>query len=363
VSSGDARVVWRKIWFSEAQIAGAWTRDGAGARRGALWDVTFADRTGRAYGNHFELEGVSSDFETLSGFVPRSGVITGRAANRFSWYGHPGALVEQLSTFLVANPVWLYDEFPGTGTFEGNLTQTVNAALRGGWTLRGNVANAHQRFDARAYEGYRVVSGADTLDVAARHGLYGLWSATAGASTPNRALTLSADLSAGAAVIFAEGAEGRFRAATLASSWRPNVSLRIETSVVHQRITRASDGSRFSTATIPRIKTEYQLTRSVFLRWVGQYVAQDRTALIDASTGLPLLASPIGEQRFGPSLALLVNDFRNDFLFSYKPTPGTVLFVGYGASLTEPEAFTLQPSSLHRVSDGFFLKASYRYRL
>src|SRR5205823_818097 len=51
----DAHVVWRKIWFSEVQVAGAWTRDLGGARAGKLWTVTFGDRTGRAYGNHLAL--------------------------------------------------------------------------------------------------------------------------------------------------------------------------------------------------------------------------------------------------------------------------------------------------------------------
>jgi len=133
--------------------------------------------------------------------------------------------------------------------------------------------------------------------------------------------------------------------------------------VVHERIARDRDGSRFSTATIPRIKTEYQLSRAVFVRYIGQYVAQDRTALVDPRTGLPLIASPAGVAIFGPSIASITNDFRNDFLFSYKPTPGTVFFFGYGASLTEPTAFAFSRDSLHRVSDGFFLKASYRYRL
>src|SRR5205814_3821048 len=54
----DAHVVWRNIWFSEMQVAGAWTRDPSGARAGKLWTVTFGDRTGRAYGNHFELLGI-----------------------------------------------------------------------------------------------------------------------------------------------------------------------------------------------------------------------------------------------------------------------------------------------------------------
>ncbi|HEX2779980.1 MAG TPA: DUF5916 domain-containing protein [Gemmatimonadaceae bacterium] len=363
VSGADARVVWRKIWFTQAQLAGAWTRDRLGARQGTLWDVTIADRTGRAYGNHFEIEGISPRFETRSGFVPRTGVVFGRFANRFSVYGRPGALLEQLSTFIIASPVWLYDEFPGSSTFEGGFSEMFNAALRGGWTLRAQIGNSHQRFDPTSYGGYRVDRGADTIALAQPHGLYGLWGGSVGASTPNRALTLSVDLSTGAAVIFAEAAEGRANAATLAASWHPNASLRVETSLVHQRITRARDGTRFSTATIPRLKTEYQLSRAIFLRYVGQYVAQDRTALVDARTGFPLIASSFGTARFGPSGALIVNDFRNDFLFSYKPTPGTVFFFGYGASLTEPEAFSFRAQELRRVSDGFFLKASYRYRL
>jgi hypothetical protein len=55
------------------------------------------------------------------------------------------------------------------------------------------------------------------------------------------------------------------------------------------------------------------------------------------------------------------SDFRNDFLFSYKPIPGTVFFFGYGASLTEPDPFSFR--RLSRTGDGFFLKASYLFRL
>ena len=71
----------------------------------------------------------------------------------------------------------------------------------------------------------------------------------------------------------------------------------------------------------------------------------------------------IGEASFGTSGAFVANEFRNDFLFSYKPTPGTVLFFGYGASLTEPTAFALERDALRRTVDGFFLKASYLFRL
>ena len=71
----DVRVVWRTIWFSQAQVVGSWTRDGSGARAGRLWDLTLYDRTGRAYGNHAELQGVSPDFVAASGFVPRTNYV------------------------------------------------------------------------------------------------------------------------------------------------------------------------------------------------------------------------------------------------------------------------------------------------
>ena len=81
--------------------------------------------------------------------------------------------------------------------------------------------------------------------------------------------------------------------------------------------------------------------------------AQDQAALEDPRTGQPIL---------GPRTAASVtNEFRNDLLFSYKPVPGTVCFFGYGASLTERDAFQFR--SLSRESDGFFLKLSYLFRM
>jgi len=98
----DVRAVWRKIWFSQAQLVGSWTREpgGGGAPAGVLWDATLYDRTGRAYGNHGEIEGVSPNFVAASGFVPRTDYVQARFFNRFSWYGRPGGLWEQVSTFV-----------------------------------------------------------------------------------------------------------------------------------------------------------------------------------------------------------------------------------------------------------------------
>ncbi len=120
-------------------------------------------------------------------------------------------------------------------------------------------------------------------------------------------------------------------------------------------ITRARDGSWFSTANIPRLKVEYQLTRAIFFRYVGQYTAQKIAALRDQRIGDTLFIN--GAKQAGQT----TTDFRNDFLFSYRPTLGTVLFFGYGASLTEADPFSFR--HLSRTGDGFFLKASYLFRM
>lgn len=356
----DLRAVWRKIWFSQAQIVGSWTRDASGAHAGTLWDATFYDRTGRAYGNHGEIIGVSPRFVTLSGFVPRTNFVQAKIFNRFSWYGHPGGLVEQVTTFVLYAPLWRYDDFlHARSTIEGGIQNTWIVNARGGWGLSVNFSQAEQRFDSAAYAGYATDAMGSRF--AMPHGLYNLLGTNAAINTPNRALAATLYFGYGAVPIFAEAAAGREFDAQLTLTWRPTQAVRADALWTHALITRARDGSQFSVANIPRVKLEYQVSRAILFRYVGQYFAQHQAALVDARTGQPLFLSPTGSAPYLPAAAQIVNDFRNDFLFSYKPTPGTVCFVGYGASLSEPAA--LQFQNLSRTSDGFFFKISYVFRL
>ncbi len=362
VLGADARFIWKKIWFSQLQVVGSWTRDGLGARAGQFWTLTLGDRTGRSYGNHYEVLGVTPDFEARSGFVNRVDFVQARAYNRFTWYGGAGALVEQVSAFVNVFPLWRYDDFfRMRGIFEGGPELDGSAILRGGWNLSAQLTNAVQRFDPGTYTGYAIDRSVDTIPFVVPHGLYNLWGGSVGLSTPNRPLTASASLAFGAAPLFAEAARGRQVAFQAVTSWKPTPAVRVEARWVHVRLARARDGSRFSTANIPRLKLEYQLSRAIFFRYVGQYVAQDRGALADPRTGQPLLVFNADSARYLPAAAETDNEFRNDWLFSYKPTPGTVFFFGYGTSLTEPEAFQFQ--RLSRRSDGFFLKVSYLFRM
>lgn len=359
VLGSDARIVWGRVWYSQLQVVGSRTRGGDAVNSGALWDLTLADRTGRAYGNHFEFTGISPDFVAASGFVNRTGIVSGRIMNRFSWYGAPGALLEQLTTFVSLSPLWDYDDFlHARGTTETDISNSWNATLRGGWNLSANVHNRQQVFDASDYVGYGVPSATDTLAFVVPHGLYNLWSGEVQVSTPSRPLTASVGLTYGATPIFAEAAEGRELSLETELNWRPTTSLRLNAMWTHRVLDRARDGSRFATADIPRIKVEYQLSRSIFVRYVGQYFAQEQAAPLDPRTGTPLLVDPLLAPGGGGST---IRDITTDVLFSYKPTPGTIVLLGYGAALSEPRAFRF--SDLHRESDGVFLKLSYLFRM
>ncbi len=55
------------------------------------------------------------------------------------------------------------------------------------------------------------------------------------------------------------------------------------------------------------------------------------------------------------------NELRADWLFSYRPVPGTLVYLGYGSTLEEQPR--IPGSVLRRVSDGFFGKVSYVFRM
>ena len=354
----DARIIWLKRWFTSLQVAGSWTHEtvGSGLRTGALWDATPYDFTGRSYGNHGEFVGFSRDFSAQSGFVNRVNVVQGRIFNRFTRYGKPGVRLENATTYILIQPTWRYDDFVNLrSTLEGSITQQLQLNVRGGWFVTASWSNSHQQFDPPDYAGYQVDAAGTPVPFAVPHGLYNLWGGLAALSTPNRTLKMDLSLGRVSGPIFAEASEGRALNLFLALAWKPTSSLRFEGQWPHQVITRAADGSWFSTANIPRLKVEYQLTRDIFFRYVGQYFAQVRDTLRDPRTGDQLIVNGTPQGRSTNT------EFRNDFLFSYKPTPGTVLFFGYGSSLSEPDPFSFR--RLARTSDGLFLKASYLFRL
>ena len=75
-----------------------------------MWEAV-VDATNRAWGFHYNVLGIHPDFRTDNGFLPRTGYVKPNAANRFTWYGTPGALVERFNLFANVNGLWRYDDF------------------------------------------------------------------------------------------------------------------------------------------------------------------------------------------------------------------------------------------------------------
>jgi hypothetical protein len=141
---------------------------------------------------------------------------------------------------------------------------------------------------------------------------------------------------------------------------RPTAQVRVGALVRYQRFVRDRDGTQFSAQAVPRLRLEYQLSRALFVRFVGQFESRERSALRDPRTEQPLyLRSSAGAYTLQANTKAMRG--RVDWLVSYLPSPGTVIFFGYGTALDA--SATMRPGEPERTSDGAFLKVSYLFRV
>ena len=360
VIAGDVRIVFARLYYVQVQGANSWTGGDGTSVTAPLWEAT-VDRTGRSFGFNYRIQGAAPDFRTEVGYVPRAGIVQASITNRVSFYGGPGALVEQWTNFFRFEGLWDYDEFfDSGGILESELGVTSFFTIRNGWSARVTPQWLTVRFEPDFYAGYSVDAGTDTVPLALPDRLSDLWQVNLSGNTPQGPLSASAGVTVGTTAAFFEPAPAHALSGNATITWRPTEQLRIEGRYVYSRLNRERDGTRLSTAHIPRLKLEYQLARPIFVRFVGQYAAQEQDALRDPATDQPMLLRN-DDGTFGAAAAEIQNALRMDLLFSYHPTPGTVFYLGYGSSMTEEDAFTFQ--DVNRVSDGFFVKLSYLFQL
>ena len=357
VAAADFRFYHSKLYFAQFQAAQSWTDSLRNRLNGSLLQGDW-DRTGRAWGFHYTLRSLDPDFKAASGFVNRTGIIETRAFNRLSFYGAQGALVQTYGSFFGLDRIW-NNAGAGHGLAESTESITPSATIRGGWQLSGALTHSYFAFDPSLYAGLTVqrLTGA-VVDTAAfmvpapeKNELGGSLSLT----TPTyRHFGGTASITRGQVPIFREAAPGNSSRIDAALDVRPTTAVRSSFQFSRLTIARKSDGSRFSSETIPRVKIEYQVSPPIFLRLVGQYAARSRSSLRDRN-GDPILVNGVldtGET---------TNEFSTDWLFSYRPVPGTLVYLGYGSTLDEPREFRFQ--NLQRTRDGFFGKISYLFRL
>ena len=366
LAGADVHIVHSRLYFVELQGVASWTRDSAGMHRGTLTEAVW-DRTGTNWGFHLSGQAVAPDFQAAAGFVNRTGIVDLSYFNRFTGYGSRGALIETWSAFQRFDRLWKYDGFARQSPFEGSENYSFQATLRGWWQPNLSFSRQAFGFDANSvgyngqpYGAYRVALSSPagvTIPFTIPQALTNLWSWTAGLTTPTwRQFTGTVSAGAGETAIFEEGARGRATSASAQIDLRPTRAVRI--SAQYSRLVlHRQDGSWFSSEDIPRLKVEYQATRSIFFRVVGQYTDLRSDALKDPTTGGPIV---IGGNAVGASASKLL---RVDWLFSFRPSPGTLVYLGYGASCSEFDTRCALGRQANRLSDGFFAKVSYLFGL
>ncbi|MBA3346914.1 MAG: hypothetical protein H0T44_16680, partial [Gemmatimonadales bacterium] len=352
VLAGDFRYV-RGLYFAQFQYGGSWTDDGVATRRAPIWQAEY-DRTGRSWGFNYLLRGLGEGFDAQAGFVNRlrSNVVNGHAFNRLTLYGARGTLLENLTVFFGPDRTWLYDDFGFKEGLEGFESFDATFQLRGGWELNGHLQRDFVTFQDTSFARYTAAAAAGPAYLPPDD-FSGLnW--TAKVITPTwRQLGAELSYQRGRIPIFQEGASGSVRLLTGRVELRPAPTVRIAASGTAFQLFRL-DGSEFARSLIPRLQAEYQPSRALFFRAIGEYRSERRAALLAAGSGAPLFIGGVAQP------AARSNGLRVDLLASFEPTPGTVAFLGYGSSLETDGDFNW--SRLERVSDGFFVKLAYRVR-
>ncbi|MEO6528258.1 MAG: DUF5916 domain-containing protein [Gemmatimonadaceae bacterium] len=369
VASLDARRVFGSVYSAQAQYAHSFTRlsTGAASTNAPLWN-TVISRNGKSFKFRYVMDAVDERFRTQSGFIGRGGIAAGLLDQWYTHYLAPGRFIESITFDPAVHYLWRYSALVHQGeALEKKLHTRIALTARGGWSADATLMTETFGFDPALYSRYRVLLGPG--DTAAFTGSPRIGNRDFGFSlnTPQwQHVSLSAFYLWGSDENFLEWAPADIVFATLAAEVRPTERLRLSARYLKQRFVRQTDGTEVAATRIPRLKMEYQIARPLFVRLVGEYVSSSQASLIDDSrTGKALLVG--GEL----SPAFTEGVFRSDFLFSYRPNPGTVLFMGYGAGYAdtrdEPQAFrfprSLSLAGLSRTDNVLYVKASYLYRI
>jgi hypothetical protein len=362
----DGRLVFGGIYAVTFQAGGSVTRQDEERVTAPIWQLSF-NRAGRHFGLNYSMTGIHPDFSAQSGFISRAGVVNASLQPSLTRFGAPGASLERWTGSISLSGTWDYERFvDGRTPNDPKLHLNSGFTFRGGWRLGASVLIESFKYPPALYDNYFIerttAAGVDTIPHIGTDRLYNLDLVMSVATPQFQNFSGSLRVIAGRDENFFEWAPANVFFVTLDTDWRPSDKIRINLLYNHQQYIRPSDWSTVGQRRVPRLKVEYQLSRAIFLRLVGQYDAQQQDDLRDNSrTEDPILLYDASTDAFARAVAQRTNDFRLDWLFSYRPNPGTVFFAGYGSSLSEPRPFRF--SALERRSDGFFLKASYLFRM
>lgn len=363
VAGMDSRLVMGQYTLFAHLAASRDRRDGD-VVSAPLWEMSLT-RAGREFGWSLSANGRDPDFVAGSGFTGRPGVAFFNFTPRITRFGAPGSRLQSWSGSLAFLNTWLYDRFADPRPDETKLHINNTFVLRGGWRLGASLLLENFLYPADLYRNLAVDMGTDTVPFVGRPSINN-YDVVLSVGTPQFP-TFSANgfVVLGRDENFPEWAPGYLIWTEMSGEWRPTDRVRVEGRYNETRVMRPDDMSTVTVTQIPRLKLEYQVARPIFVRVVGQYVASRQDALQDdGRTERPLLVRDPVTGTYRQTQEQRMNQLRFDWLFSYQPTPGTVIFAGYGSTLREPDptrAFGID--GLERATDGFFVKLSYLFRM
>ena len=366
VIGADGRAVFGGIYSLQGLLAVSSTQDPTtGSRSGPRIQVNAA-RSGRHFIANYLFSSIADNFYTASGYIARDSVARVNFDHGVRFFGRDGGLLQTAQFDLVLDGTWRYSRFvKRADMIEKKMHFNTNYVLRGGWNVGASMLVESFGFDPDYYRNHYIerttASGVDTVKFTGTPRIPNLdW--VLSVTTPNfQHLNVSVLYVWGHDENFFEWASGNIGYLTIDAAWRPTTQLRVSQSYILQTYRRRTDGSLAGESQIPRLKVEYQLSRSLLVRAVAEYESVEQDDLRDESrTNDPLLYR-LRDGSFVRLAGYRSNTLRPEFLFAYTPVPGTVFFAGYGGTLDDTDTYRFR--ELRRRQDQLFVKMSYLIRM
>ena len=363
VLGADGRFA-RGVFSVQAQGAASITHADTTSSPQPLWDLNATINRRRFYAR-YAFNGISTNFDAQSGFVARPGVANLSATHRATFFGKRGRLVEQFVPEVFMLGRWRYDDLVRRRDAQDvQLHLRTNTRLRGGWQVGAQALIEEFGYDRALYANYAIFKprpgGVDTLPYTGTPTLPNLdWVLSVG-SPEFRRFSFNSFFIIGKDENFPEWSSANILNLQGTLNVRPSEQLRLATTWNVETYDRTSDGSRVLLRRVLRQRAEYQVNRQVFVRVIAEHSVLSQDDLRDDSrTNAPVYLRGSGGS-YTRAAAFERRRARLDFLFSYLPSPGTVVYLGYGDALGADRP--AGPERLQRTRDVFFLKLSYLYR-
>ena len=359
----DGRVVFDKL--NAVTFTGALSHDEEGGANtdGVLWGSSYR-YDGRHFRINYGISGVAPDFRTRTGFISQAGVVNANLSNSYTWLWQNHA-IESLTGEVALSGHWVYDSLMhGGGIQDRFLHFNLTARLKGGWGAGASFFTETFNYDPTIYTNYAVLHPDGTTTPFVGGNRLPNHDYVLTGNTPTwRHVDLFAYVLAGLDdENYFEWASGRLLVASLGLDVRPTGHLLVNLTYNSTQVNRPSDGSRVSIQAVPVATLQYQLSRAFQLRIISQYALDVQDSLRDdARTNLPIVIRDPSTGVFSRAAAFHTGDLQTNFLFTYLPNPGTVVYLGYGTIDQQPDQ--LGRARLAPLQSDFFLKLSYLWRM